>query len=92
MSDELIACWAALVAYVDDIHQPQYNLTKPQWTAAQRLLGALNVSADLAGEDLVLFNALATMLDELDAPDMDDEAWQLAERMRTEYTAKVEAS
>lgn len=89
-TDEAIACWAALVAYVQDIHQPQDNLTEAQWKAAERLVNALPTMTGSV-EDDILGNALWTMLGEIDPPDMPEDRWTVAERMLTEYTARVEA-
>lgn len=91
-SDELVACWAALVAYVDDIHAPQDNLTTEQWAAAERLTNVLNSrSGELVGQDAVLFAALGSMLGQFDPPDLDEGQWALAEQMLAEYTTKAEA-
>lgn len=35
--------WASLVAYLDDIHAPQDNLSKEEWEAADALLRHLNL-------------------------------------------------
>ncbi len=90
-TDELVACWAALVAYVDDVHAPQDQLTESQWKAADRLTSVLNHRGpDLQGEDYILFCALGSMLGLFDPPDLPDDDWATAERMRDEYAAKVE--
>lgn len=44
--DERHACWAALVAMVDDVHSPQDNLSEVQWAAAERALVALDKAID----------------------------------------------
>lgn len=90
MSDELIACWAALVALVDDIHAPQDNLTEAQWQAAERILDAFPPDPATV-EDHMLQQALMVMVHDLDIIDYSVEQWAVAERMREEYTAKVEA-
>lgn len=88
--DELQACWAALVSFVEDVHQPQDQLTAAQWRAAEQEFGELGDLIQLGDRDQVMFNALGTMFDAFDAPDMDAETWTVAERMLAEYTAKVE--
>lgn len=90
MSDELAACWAALVAFVEDVHAPQDQLTEAQWRAAEQEFGELGDLIQLGDRDQVMFNALGTMLDAFDVPDMEPAAWALAEQMLAEYTAKVE--
>ncbi len=90
VSDELVACWAALVAYVEDVHAPWDNLTKGQWDAADRLIKVLN-RAEQSVEDYILFAALASSIGLVDPPDLSSEDWATAARMLVEYTAKVEA-
>ncbi len=89
--DEQVACWAALVAYVQDVHAPWDNLTEAQWVAADRLTNALNQEgAALDGEQYILFCALASSLGLIDSPDLDEDGWATAERMLAEYAAKVD--
>ncbi len=88
MSDELIACWAALVAFVEDVHQPQYQLTEAQWKAAERLVNTYQGPARL--EEKILYDALAVMVHDIPLLRYSDEEWAVADRMLTEYTAKVE--
>lgn len=45
--DEKVALWAALVAMLDDVHQPQDNLTEAQWAAAELLL--VKLDAEIGG-------------------------------------------
>lgn len=90
-TDEAVTCWAALVAYVDDVHAPQDNLTEAQWKVADQFTNVLNHRGEaLQGEDYILFAALGTMLGLFDPPDLDEADWATAERMRDEYTALVE--
>lgn len=89
-SDEITACWAALVAFVEDVHAPQDQLTEAQWKAAQLLVDAYQGPTRL--EDKILFDALATMVEDLPVLKYSDEDWAVAERMLTEYTALVEAA
>lgn len=92
MSDDTVrACWAALVAYVEDVHSPQDQLTEAQWRAAEQEFGELGDLTQLGDRDQVMFNALGTMLEAFDAPDMNAEVWVCAEQLLVEYTAKVEA-
>ncbi len=91
-TDELVACWAALVALVDDIHAPQDNLTEAQWQSVDPIFTYLNHRSDLDGDDYLLFVALAVMFGNVDPPDFDDAQWARLEQMRDEYTAKVEAN
>lgn len=88
-TDEAVASWAALVAYVEDVHAPQDNLTERQWQAAERLFQYAHPNPSV--EDDILANALGTMLGHFDAPDMPEDRWRVAERMLGEYTALVEA-
>lgn len=88
-TDEAVACWAALVAFVEDVHQPQYQLTETQWAAAERLVDSYAGPSCL--EDKILFDALAVMVHDLPVLKYSDEDWAVAERMLTEYTALVEA-
>jgi hypothetical protein len=90
-SDELVACWAALVAFDDDVHAPQDNLTADQWRAAEQLVSELNDCPSLTGKEEVMFAALGSMLGKFDPPDLSEDRWALAEQMLAEYTAKVEA-
>lgn len=89
MSDELTACWAALVAFVQDIHAPQDQLTEAQWKAAERLADAIPYH-QRTPEDHVLSVALLTMLGEIDAPDLSEQQWTIADRMLAEYAQKVD--
>lgn len=88
-SDELTACWAAFVAFVQDVHAPQDQLTERQWQAADRLAAAIPYPA-ATDEDRILALALAVMRGELDAPGLSDADWATAERMLTEYAGHVE--
>ena len=87
--DELKACWAALAAFVQNIHQSQYQLTTKQWQAAERIADAIPYPAPTA-EDRILAIALAVMFDEIDAGDLSESEWETAERMLAEYTAHME--
>jgi hypothetical protein len=90
MSDELLACWAAMVAFVEDVHAPQDQLSEAQWKAAERVLAAIPELAPTI-EDHILAIALGVMLGEIDAPDLADDDWTVADRMLADYTQKVEA-
>jgi hypothetical protein len=89
VSTEVRACWAALVAYVEDVHAPQDQLSEKEWKAAEVLVRAIPDPAATV-EDEILANALLTMLGEIDAPDMPEDRWLIADRMLAEYTALVE--
>lgn len=89
-TDEAVACWAALVAFVEDVHAPQDQLTEAQWQAAERLQAAI-AFPEPSIEDKVLNVALLVMLGKVDAPDLPEDEWAVAERMLTEYTALVKA-
>ncbi|WP_433730831.1 hypothetical protein ACQP2Y_21125 [Actinoplanes sp. CA-051413] len=89
--DELHTRWAALAAYVSDIHQPQYNLGADCWKLAERAFWPMNDREQLSTEDRILFNALGAMLEQFDYQDMSDDDWAVAERMLAEYTAAVDA-
>lgn len=84
------ACWAALVALVEDIHAPQYNLTEAQWNAAAQIFQAIPQPTSSL-EDRILFIALAIMHDMMDAPPMSETEWNFASKMLIEYTAYIEA-
>lgn len=83
--DETSACWAALVALVDDVHAPQDQLTLEQWSAAETLCAQLDRQATLEGDGRILFVALAVMLDLIDCPDMPEPWWTNAEQLRDRY-------
>lgn len=87
---ELLARWAALVAYVEDVHQPQDNLDEESWAAAERTLSAMSERHHLVGDDRILFNALGSMLDQFDPPDMDEAGWVAAETLLAAYTQALE--
>lgn len=88
--DQTAAIWAALVAFVEDVHAPQDQLTAEQWTAAEQ---AYNDIPDLnrSPEDHVIGIALAVMLGRLDPPDLSERDWRVAERLLVEFTARAEA-
>lgn len=87
--DETVACWAAMVAFVEDVHAPQYNLNEQQWQAAERVAGAIPDPPPSA-EDRMLATALAVMTDEIDTPDLPDEDWAVADRLLADLTAALE--
>lgn len=88
VAEAVVACWAALVAFVRDVHQPQYNLTEQQWTSAQRVKDSIPYPAPTT-EDEILAVALCVMFDEVDPPDLDQDKWQAAERLLAGYTELV---
>ncbi len=83
------AVWAALVAFVEDVHQPQYNLTEAHWDAVEQHIAAIPNTARSQEEHIVAI-ALAVMLDELDPPDLPEEEWQIAQALLDHYTRAVE--
>jgi hypothetical protein len=87
--DETVACWAAMVALVEDVHAPQDQLTEVQWQAAEQVAAAIPWPAANAA-DRVLAIALMVMAGDIDPPDMPDEDWAAAERLLARLTAAVE--
>lgn len=55
--------YAALIAYIHDIHAPQYNLTEPQWQAAEQAVTDYQGPASI--DEKVVFDALAVMVHDL---------------------------
>lgn len=88
--DEITACWAALIALVQDVHQPQYMLTGQQWAAAERVLASLPEKSCNV-EEQILTAALTIMIHDLDVPPYTDTEWAAAQHHLNHYTQLVEA-
>lgn len=58
-----VAEYAALVAFIHDIHAPQYNLTPEQWQAAEQAVEDYTGPASI--EEKVSYDALAVMVHDL---------------------------
>ncbi|MFF0822457.1 hypothetical protein ACFYUR_19010 [Micromonospora haikouensis] len=58
-----VAEYAALIAYIHDIHAPQDNLTEKQWQAAQQWLATYTGPTSI--EEKVTFDAVAVMVHDL---------------------------
>lgn len=55
--------YAALIAYIHNIHAPQDNLTEQQWQAAEQWLDAYRGPASI--DEKVIFDAVAVMVHDL---------------------------
>ncbi|GAA0529430.1 hypothetical protein GCM10010172_07640 [Paractinoplanes ferrugineus] len=88
MSDELIACHAALAAFVQGVRTHQDQLTPEQWRAAELMIRTYRGPACV--EDKVLHDALVEMVEDVPVLHYSAEELAVAERVLAEYTTKVE--
>lgn len=91
--DSAYVAWAALLAVVEDIHQPQYNLSDERWRLAEQMFDALPVDVldpTAAAEEAVLGLVLGAMLDEFDFPGFTDQQAVVAEEILRRCTELVD--